>query len=110
MVKFKTKTVSEMTQIHLKIKSTNMMDISKEKVKMDCPECRRSISVSIRHIANEALIKCICGQKIQLRDCKGSNKKAVRGINRSFKDFERTIKKFGRRLKFMSNVQIHAGR
>jgi len=34
-----------------------MIDISKQSVKIDCPECKRSISVTIKQVAHEALVK-----------------------------------------------------
>lgn len=73
-----------------------MIDISKQSVKLDCPECKRSMSVTIKQVADEALIKCNCGQEIQLKDSNGTNKKAIRDINKSFKDLENTLKKFGK--------------
>jgi len=73
-----------------------MLDISKEKVSINCPDCKRSIKVTIRQISKQASIHCNCGQTIQLVDEKGSNKKAIRDINKSFKDLERTFKKFGK--------------
>lgn len=73
-----------------------MLDISKQTVKIDCPECKRTITVSIKQISDEALVKCNCGQGIQLKDSKGTNKKAISDINKSFKDLENTFKKFGK--------------
>ncbi len=73
-----------------------MIDISKQSVKLDCPECKRSMTVTIKQVADEALIKCNCGQEIQLKDSNGTNKKAIRDINKSFKDLENTLKKFGK--------------
>ncbi len=49
-----------------------MIDISKQSVKIDCPECKRSISVTIKQVANDALVKCSCGQGIQLQDSNGT--------------------------------------
>jgi len=54
------------------------------------------MSVTIKQVADEALIKCNCGQEIQLKDSNGTNKKAIRDINKSFKDLENTFKKLGR--------------
>ena len=73
-----------------------MIDISKQTVKINCLECNRSITVSIKQIADEALIKCTCGQEIQLKDSNGTNKKAIKDINKSFKNLETVLKKFGR--------------
>lgn len=72
-----------------------MIDLSKEKVKIDCPECKRSIAVSIKQIADEALVKCSCGQQIRLIDEKRTNKKAIRDVNKAFKDLENEFKKLG---------------
>lgn len=73
-----------------------MIDISKQTVKLDCPKCKRSMLVTIKQVADEALIKCNCGQEIQLKDSNGTNKKAIKDINKSFKDLENTLKKFGK--------------
>ena len=70
-----------------------MIDISKEKVKIDCPECNRPITVLLKEVANEALIKCNCGQEIRLRDNNGTAKKSIMDINKSFKDHKNVIKK-----------------
>ena len=73
-----------------------MIDISKQTVKVECPKCKRSISVTLKKISNEDIIKCICGQKIQLKDRNGTNKKAIKEMNKSFKDLEKTLKSFGK--------------
>jgi predicted RNA-binding protein Jag len=73
-----------------------MIDISKQTVCVNCPECKRSISVSLKQIADEVSVKCLCGQGIQLKDSNGTNRKAIHDINKSFKDLENTFKKFGR--------------
>ncbi len=73
-----------------------MIDISKQSVKIDCSECKRSISVTIKQVADEVLVKCSCGQGIQLLDSKGTNKKGIRKVNKSLKDLENAFKKLGR--------------
>ena len=45
-----------------------MIDISKQTVKLDCPECKRGITVSLKQVADEATVKCFCGQSIKLND------------------------------------------
>jgi hypothetical protein len=74
-----------------------MIDIGKQTVKIDCPEYKRHISVSIQQIANKALLKCSCGQEIQLQDKNGANKKAINDVNKSLKDFANSMKKLGKR-------------
>ena len=39
-----------------------MIDISKQPVKIDCPECNRSMSVTLKQVVNGALIKCNCAR------------------------------------------------
>jgi predicted RNA-binding protein Jag len=73
-----------------------VIDISKQTVKINCPECKGSITVSLKQVADEIRVKCICGQSIQLKDSNGSSRKAIHDINKSFKDLENTFKKFGR--------------
>lgn len=73
-----------------------MVDISKQKVSINCPECKRAITVSMKQVADEVTLKCSCGQGIKLTDSNGSAKKAIRDINKSFKDLENTFKKLGR--------------
>jgi predicted RNA-binding protein Jag len=73
-----------------------MIDISKQTVNMNCPECKRSITVSLKQVADEVLVKCNCGQEIQLKDSNGTNRKAIHDINKSFKDLENTFKNFGK--------------
>ena len=77
-------------------KSIDMIDISKEKISVNCPDCKRLIRVTIAQISKQESINCSCGQTIQLVDESGSNKKTVKDINKAFKDFERTLKKFGK--------------
>jgi transcription elongation factor Elf1 len=73
-----------------------MMDISKQTVSVTCPECKKIIAVTLKQVADEVLIKCSCGQKIQLEDHNGSNRRAIEKINKSFQDLGNTFKKFGR--------------
>ena len=73
-----------------------MKDISKQTVEIDCPECKRSIAVSLKQVANEALIRCICGQGIQVKDNNDSAKKSIRDVNKSFKELNNLFKNLGR--------------
>jgi hypothetical protein len=73
-----------------------MIDISKHKSEVHCPQCKRPISFSMRQVANEETITCRCGQKIGLKDSNGSAKKSIRDINKSFKDLERAFKRLGK--------------
>jgi len=69
-----------------------MIDISKQSVNVNCPECKGSIKVSLKQVADEVLVKCICGQSIQLKDSNGSSRKAIYDINKSLKDLKKMIR------------------
>lgn len=73
-----------------------MYDISKQSVKIECPNCKNSIPVTLNQIAEQVLVKCICGQEIQLQDSNGTNKKAIDEVNKSFKDLEKSIRKLSK--------------
>lgn len=73
-----------------------MIDISTQTVNLNCSNCKRSITVSLKQVANEETVKCTCGQEIQLKDNNHSSRKAIDDINKSFKDLENAFKKLGR--------------
>lgn len=73
-----------------------MYDISKQSLKIECPNCKNSIPVTLNQIAEQVLVKCICGQEIQLQDSNGTNKKAIDEVNKSFKDLEKSIRKLSK--------------
>jgi len=73
-----------------------MMNFNSQKIEINCPECNRSISVTLQQIANQATVKCMCSQFIQLQDKNGSFKKGVNDMNKSMKDLENAFKKLGR--------------
>ena len=75
-----------------------MLDISKQEVKFDCPECGVSNTVTLKQVADEETVKCSgCGKNINLTDKDGSTKKAISSVEKSFEDLENTIKKLGNR-------------
>lgn len=67
-----------------------MIDISNQ------TECKRSITVSLKQVADEVTVKCNLGKGIKLTDNNGSAKKSISEINKSFKDLENTFKNLGR--------------
>ena len=73
-----------------------MIDISKQEINLNCESCGRKITVSLKQVANQETITCFCGTKIKLQDSKGSSKKAIRDVNKAFKDLEKTLKSFGK--------------
>ena len=73
-----------------------MIDISKQNVNINCPACKRAITVSLKQISDQVSVKCTCGQGIQLKDSNGSNQRAIHDINKSFKELENVFKNFGK--------------
>ncbi len=81
------------------------MDISQPKVDVPCPKCKANISVLIKQVEQQETIICsACNSKINLVDKDGSAKKAVRDINKSFKDLENTIQKIRKVILFLTLV------
>ena len=46
-----------------------MIDINKQAVKIDCPECNRLISVTLKQVANEVLMGHIFFMGIRQKVC-----------------------------------------
>ena len=86
---------NESITLHQK-KKIAMIDISKQTISINCPECKRSITVSLKQVADEVTVRRNCGQGIKLTDNNGSAKKSIRDINKSFKDLENTFNNFWR--------------
>jgi len=42
----------------------------------------------LKQVADDVLVKCTCGQGIQLKDSNGSSRRAISDINKSFKGLE----------------------
>jgi transcription elongation factor Elf1 len=55
-----------------------MIDISNQKVNIECSSCNKSLSVTLKQVANQVTISCICGTRIKLEDSNGSAKKALK--------------------------------
>lgn len=70
-----------------------MIDFNNQTIKISCPECKRSITVSLEQVANEEIVKCVCGQGIHLKDNNKSAKKSIGDMNKSFKNLENIFKK-----------------
>lgn len=73
-----------------------MINFSKQKMEIKCPECNSNVKITLQQVSNESTVICPRGHKIQLQDKKGSLKKGIRDMNKSMKDFERTLKMFGK--------------
>ena len=73
-----------------------MFDISKQKIEIDCPNCKSKISITINQVANQEIVRCNCGQKIQLEDNNSSSKKSINDVNKAFSSLEKTINNIGK--------------
>jgi hypothetical protein len=73
-----------------------MIDISKQKVKIDCPECKSKVEVTMQQVADEKTVVCRCGQKIKLQDKDNSAKNGIKNMNKAFDDLNKTLKNFGK--------------
>lgn len=72
-----------------------MFDIGTQSIEVRC-ECGRRHNATFNDVTNRRDIRCGCGVTIQLKDSDGSVRKSVSDINRSMKDFENALKRFGR--------------
>ena len=73
-----------------------MFDLSQQKVTLNCPSCKRALQATIKQITNQAIVRCSCGQEIQLKDNNGSSRKAVNDVNKAFNDLDKMFKNFGK--------------
>ena len=74
-----------------------MLDIGKEKVDIECPECKCTLQISLEQVANEDVVNCHrCKQEVKLIDEDHSAKQTIRDMNKSFSEFEKTLKSFGK--------------
>ena len=72
-----------------------MVDLGKEKVEVQC-NCGRKHSATFQDAINHKVIRCSCGDNIQLNDKDGSVRKSVTDINKAFKGLDNAFKNFGR--------------
>jgi DNA-directed RNA polymerase subunit RPC12/RpoP len=73
-----------------------MFDIGTQETEIGCPECSQTIPVKLDQVAKEDTITCGgCGKAIQLKDVGGSAARAIRDLNASMADLQRTLKRFG---------------
>ncbi len=74
-----------------------MFDLSKRSIEIKCPECKKTLTVNFRQVANEESITCSgCSRKIKLVDDKKSVQRGLRDINKAFSDFEKTLRSLGK--------------
>ena len=70
-----------------------MIDLSKERVDINCPECNKQIAITLGQVMKQETISCSsCKTQIQLKDQNGSTNRSVNKINDSFKKLDRAFK------------------
>lgn len=75
-----------------------MIDLSREKIDANCPNCNARISTTLDKVSRNAVINCrSCGERIQLKDQGGATRKAIRDIKKASDDLEKAFKKLGGR-------------
>lgn len=72
-----------------------MFDLGKEKIDVKC-DCGRKHIATLHDAINRKIIRCSCGNTIELTDSNNSVKKGVSDINKAFSDLENSFKKLGR--------------
>lgn len=74
-----------------------MIDISKREVDVPCPNCKRTVRVSLKQVVAEATVTCLsCSTNIKLVDNNKAADKTVRDINKSLADFQKALRSFGK--------------
>lgn len=73
-----------------------MFDLSKQKVDVECPNCKKKHTATFQDVTNSKIIHCSCNTDIKLKDSNGSVRKSVSDINSAMKKLEQSLKSFGR--------------
>jgi len=73
-----------------------MIDISNQTIDVNCSSCNRSLSVSLKQVANQESIQCPCGTRTKLEDKNGSAKKSIREMNKAFSSLDKALKSFSK--------------
>jgi Zn ribbon nucleic-acid-binding protein len=72
------------------------MEIGKVKIDINCPACKRKQSIALNDISQGKIVKCLCGQSIQLVDQDNSMRKSIKDLDNAFSNLERSFKKLGK--------------
>ena len=70
--------------------------ITKEVISIECPTCSKKVKIRIEQIIKGSLVKCKCGQNLQLQDEGGTTKRTVRKLNDGIKRLQNTLKQLSR--------------
>lgn len=73
-----------------------MIDIGKEQLDFECPNCGKTLKITFNDAIARKTIHCpSCGTDINLAPDE-SLKHSVDSVNKSFRDFEKSLKKLNR--------------
>lgn len=68
------------------------MDLSKQKVTFNCPECEFLNSATLGEMSNGGSVICVgCLKTINFTDGDGSTKKAINDVEEAFKDLGKSL-------------------
>lgn len=74
------------------------LDLDNIEIEFKCPKCGFINKVRLKQVRLGEVIICSgCHENIRLVDKDASTQRAIEGIEKSFKDLERTIEKINRR-------------
>jgi predicted Zn finger-like uncharacterized protein len=68
-------------------------DLGKEKIKVECPECKTENAVSLGQLQRQEQVKCMkCGATMRLGDVNGSVGKTVTAVNSAFDELKNAVR------------------
>jgi predicted Zn finger-like uncharacterized protein len=71
-------------------------DLAKERIKVECPECKTENAVSLGQVQRQEQVKCMkCGATMPLRDVDGSVGKTVTYVNSAFDEMKNALREIG---------------
>ena len=74
-----------------------MLDIAKSAIDLKCSSCKKTHTITLKQVADERIITCSCGNRIQLKDVNHNGRNAIRDINKSLEKLQKTFKNIGKR-------------
>lgn len=74
-----------------------MFDLDMTWVEVECPNCGYSVDIQLLDAKTERTIYCHnCKINLELKDSEASVHSGLDSINKAFKEFEKTLKNFGK--------------
>jgi predicted Zn finger-like uncharacterized protein len=70
-----------------------MIDLNKQKLDIECPNCSRKLQVTLEQVAKEVSVNCpSCRQGIKLVDKGKSTASGMKNLNKAFSDLDKSLK------------------